>query len=198
MKVHKFFIYFFVVLALVGLIYFYFHPDKLTDHPKSNLNAQQKTVSFKVNSNLTTSTTTLHVPAFSKKENSSTEIDLNSDGVPDRLNHFIDAEYSDSELLRQALVDLSQAWYASLDKDLDDSSRILIANQITHHIDCLLSPRFLEKTQKTSEQIQNSIYLTRAELLNTPTYTEAYIRFNESLNGKIFLDSSTETCFSNS
>ncbi|MGE8531069.1 MAG: hypothetical protein ACN6N1_09275 [Acinetobacter guillouiae] len=120
--------------------------------------------------------------------------DGDGDGVPDRMNDYIKKEFSNSITLQIAMKNLAQAWNLALADNLDKKSAKDVGNKISKSIACLLNPIVLTKTNNSFEKMNSYIQATRAEMLNTPKNTIAYIHFNELLNGQYFHDQGTTPC----
>lgn len=183
-----------ILIVVLSLIVYYFYPSN--NSSENPYQAHASTIQHDINksNNDQPKHTSIGSRPASNTDHLPHDSDQNLDGVPDRINQYIAAEFNDSMTLQIAMTDLARSWNLTLQNDLDKNTAKTAANQISRNIACLLSPEVLNKSKKSFEQIQKNIINTRAELLNNPANTEAYIEFNELVSGQFFPDQGSQNC----
>ena len=188
------FLIIFVIIAVFAIVYF-FYPSN--DSRGNSYQAQASIVQHDINKSLESqprNNQSTQSQTDTNKDHLQYDADQDHDGVPDRINQFIETEFNNSITLQIAMTDLARSWNLTLQEDLDKATAKTAANQISRNIACLLSSEVLNKSKKSFEQIQNDIINTRAELLNNTENTEAYIKFNELVSGQFFPDQGNQNC----
>lgn len=187
------FLIIFLIIILLSILYF-FYPSNDSRESSSQVHASTIQPDNKKSDSQPKSNLSVESRPVSNKDHLLHDSDQDQDGVPDRINQFIAAEFNDSITLQIAMTDLARSWNLTLQENLDKNTAKTAANQISKNIACLLSTEVLSKSKKSFEQIQQNIINTRAELLNNPVNTEAYIQFNELVSGQFFPDQGNQNC----
>jgi len=123
-----------------------------------------------------------------------TDVDENHDGIPDRVNRYIEQEYKDSAVTRRAFTQLASAWGEALNKVRDPESAKAAGEKISQGIGCVLSQAVISKGKTDFDSMQDRILKTRAKMLANEANTQAYLRFQELASGQYFKDPGTSSC----
>lgn len=187
----KYFVLIISSLIILFIILYVFRPSSETKAEHTASSTLDNLQNLKVASLASpTKNTTTH----KSSSDDHTDPDEDLDGLPDHIQNYIKKEFQNSLALQAGMTNLARAWNATLKGNLDRDSAKMIANDISANIACLFSPNVLEKSNKNFEQMQKAITDTRAELLSSSKNTQAYIEFNELINGQYFPDQGENNC----
>lgn len=187
----KYFVLIISSLIILFIILYVFRPSSETKAEHTASSTLNNLQNLKVAS-LASPTKSMTTHKSSVDDHTDPDEDL--DGLPDHVQNYIKTEFQNSLALQAGMTNLAHAWNATLKGNLDRDSAKKIANDISANIACLFSPNVLKKSNKNFEQMHKAITDTRAELLSSSKNTQAYIEFNELINGQYFPDQGENNC----
>lgn len=115
-------------------------------------------------------------------------------GVPDEMQQWLAARYGNNPSLHQAMQQLAAGWAEAIHNVHDKASAHRAGTRIARAIACVMAPATLESSGQDQQWAYDQIIEARAEMLNRPADSDAYIRFQGLAAGQYFADPGAEAC----
>lgn len=114
--------------------------------------------------------------------------------VPEEMQQWLAARYGSNPPLYQAMQQLAAGWAEAIHNVHDKASAHRAGTRIARAIACVMAPATLESSGQDQQWAYDQIIEARAEMLNRPADSDAYIRFQGLAAGQYFADPGAEAC----